>query len=280
MLFRLWPMLLLIAIACGCDTPKGADLDEQKNPHFIEGKERTKARDIKGAIEAFQRALDANPNSALAHFELGMLYEKHDEQNEWRYVLALYHYYRAYELRPNAYPADNAKLRMQACRQELAKAESLAPLYPAMQRELEKLREENSQIRRQLEFLQNQALARTTSDRALASPTFGSAAATHTISDRDPASPTFGSRVAAHPTELTDNSRLPRPLSSSEIPAASAGVASVASGSGRKHTVKERETFASIARTYRLPIQSVLAANPGVEPKRLRAGQTVNIPSS
>ena len=292
-------MLLLIVIACGCDTPKGADLDEQKNPHFIEGKERTKARDIKGAIEAFQRALDANPNSALAHFELGMLYEKHDEQNEWRYVLALYHYYRAYELRPNAYPADNAKLRMQACRQELAKAESLAPLYPAMQRELEKLREENSQIRRQLEFLQNQALARsgstatnqpdrdrapvafrTTSDRPLASPTFGSAAATHTISDRAPASLTFGSRVAAHPTELTDNSRLPRPLGSSEIPAAPAGVASVASGSGRKHTVKERETFASIARTYRLPIQSVLAANPGVEPKRLRAGQTVNIPSS
>src|SRR2546425_10074693 len=163
MLFRLWPTLLLIAVACGCDTPKGADLDEQKNPHFLEGKERTKARDIKGAIEASEHALETNPNSALAHFELGMLYEKHDEQNEWRYVLALYHYYRAYELRPNAYPADNAKLRMQACRQELAKAESLAPLYPAMQRELEKLREENSQIRRQLEFLQNQALARTTS---------------------------------------------------------------------------------------------------------------------
>ncbi len=261
-------MLLLVAIAFGCDTPKGADLDEQKNPHFIEGKERTKARDIKGAIEAFQRALDANPNSALAHFELGMLYEKHDEQNEWRYVLALYHYYRAYELRPNAYPADNAKLRMQACRQELAKAESLAPLYPAMQRELEKLREENSQIRRQLEFLQNQALARSASI-----PTNQFASVTpDRSSDR--------SAIAVHPADLTDNSRLPRPLGSSEIPATPAGVASPASGSGRKHTVKERETFASIARTYRLPIQSVLAANPGVEPKRLRAGQTVNIPSS
>src|SRR5437762_5371265 len=89
-----------------------------------------------------------------------MLYKKHDEQNERRYVLALYHYYRAYELRPNAYPADNAKVRIQACRQELAKAESLAPLYPSMQRELEKLREEKSQLRRQVEFLQTQALAR------------------------------------------------------------------------------------------------------------------------
>src|SRR4051812_19542566 len=162
---RLLPTLLLLLIFAGgfgCDTPKGADLDEQKNPHFIEGKDRTRARDYKGAIEAFQRALDANPNSALAHFELGMLYEKHDEDNEWRYVLALYHYYRAYELRPNAYPADNAKLRIQACRQELAKTESLAPLYPAMQRDLDKLREENSQLRRQVEFLQAQVLNRST----------------------------------------------------------------------------------------------------------------------
>src|SRR4051794_25673166 len=93
----LWPRLivvLMICCLCGCESPKAADRDEQKNPHFVEGKERTKARDYKGAIDAFQRALDANPNSALAHFELGMLYEKHDDQNEWRYVLALYHYYR------------------------------------------------------------------------------------------------------------------------------------------------------------------------------------------
>jgi len=202
-----------------------------------------------------------------------MLYEKYDEQNEWRYVLALYHYYRAYELRPNAYPADNAKLRMQACRQELAKAESMAPLYPSMQRELEKLREENSQLRRQVDFLQTQALARTasTASNQFASVTPDrdrSPVATHTISDRD------RSPVAAHTTDFVDNSHPSRGNLSSENPAAAAGL------SARKHTVKDRETFASIARTYRLSVQSLLAANPGVEPKRLRAGQTVNIPSS
>src|SRR5436189_2881855 len=136
MFLRLWPrmlLLLIIGLLYGCESPRRADGDEQKNPHFLEGKERAKARDYKGAIEAFQRALESNPNSALAHFELGMLYEKHDDQNEWRYVLALYHYYCAYELRPNAYPADNARVRIQACRQELAKTESLAPLYPTMQ---------------------------------------------------------------------------------------------------------------------------------------------------
>src|SRR5437773_1287695 len=214
MFCRLWPKVVLIltmAALWGCESPRAGDRDEQKNPHFLEGKERAKARDYKGAIEAFQRALESNPNSALAHFELGMLYEKHDDQNEWRYVLALYHYYRAYELRPNAYPSDNAKLRIQACRQELAKSESLAPLYPSMQRELEKLREENSQLRRQLDFLQNQALAR-----ASISPT----------------NPAPAALQAQNNMEQTD--RITKPAPATER--AGAG------GTGRKRTVKERET--------------------------------------
>lgn len=253
MLFRVCLILLPIAAGlCGCDFPKSTEVDEQKNPHFVEGKERTKARDVKGAIEAFQHALEANPNSALAHFELGMLYEKLDEPTERRYVLALYHYYRAYELRPNAYPADNARLRIQACRQELAKAESLAPLYPAMQRELEKLREENSQFRRQIEFLQAQALARHT-----------------TVTNPQPAAAT-GTEISMR--DRVDLSRPVKPVLAADRTGSAA--------TGRKHTVKERETLASIARLYRLRLETLIAANPSIEPKRLRAGQTVNIPPS
>jgi tetratricopeptide (TPR) repeat protein len=243
---RLWPqflVLLLIGSLWGCESPRRLDRDEQSNPHFTEGKERAKARDFKGAIEAFQRALDSNPNSALAHFELGMLYEKHDDQNEWRYVLALYHYYRAYEIRPNAYPADNARMRIQACRQELTKAESLAPLYPSMQRELEKLRAENSQLRRQVDYLQTQALAQATSP---------------------------VSNAPSPSTQLQAQSNVPF----------SAPVDRTNAGSARKHTVKDRETMASIARTYRIRVESIMAANPAVQPKRLRAGQTLSIPAS
>src|SRR4051812_43642781 len=255
MLLRLWPhsiLILLSALLFGCESPKGTDVDEQKNSHFIEGKERTKARDYQGAIEAFQRAVDGNPNSALAHFELGMLYEEHDERNEWRYVLALYHYYRAYELRPNAYPGDNAKLRIQACRQELAKTESLAPLYPSMQRELEKLREDNSQLRRRVDFLQTQVAVPAATVPTNSSPSF-----------------------SAPPNNevLVEGGRSNTRMASSQERSANPATTGV-----RKHTVKDRETFASIARLYRLRIDSILAANPSIEPKRLRAGQTVNIP--
>jgi tetratricopeptide (TPR) repeat protein len=255
MFLRLWPrVLLLLMIGClsGCESPRLADRDEQKNPHFIEGKERAKARDYKGAVEAFQRALESNPNSALAHFELGMLYETHDEQNEWHNVLALYHYYRAYELRPNAYPADNAKMRIQACRQELAKAESLAPLYPSMQRELEKLREENSQLHRRVDFLQSQALAR--------------AAAALT----DPAPAMLQTHTGADQAELVRGTK----------PVLVSDRAATVAGTSRKHMVKDRETMAAIARLYHLRVESVMAANPAIEPKRLRAGQTLNIPAS
>jgi len=256
MLLRLWPTLILLLVGvglCGCDAPKQADVDEQKNPHFVEGKERAKARDFKGAVDAFQHALDANPNSALAHFELGMLYEN-DEQNEWRYVLALYHYYRAYQLRPNAYPADNAKVRIQVCRQELAKSESLAPLYPSMQRELEKLREENSQLRRQVEFLQGQALARG-SNTAAPSPVA-------LVTKTNPVIETPETARIAAPTPTSDRA-----------------AASPLSGT-RKHTVRDHETFASIARLYKLRTEAIMAANPSVAPTRLRSGQTLTIPAS
>jgi len=256
MLLRQWLTLTLSLIGvglCGCDAPKQADVDEQKNPHFVEGKERAKARDFKGAVDAFEHALDANPNSALAHFELGMLYEN-DEQNEWRYVLALYHYYRAYQLRPNAYPADNAKVRIQVCRQELAKSESLAPLYPSMQRELEKLREENSQLRRQVEFLQGQALARS-SNTAAPSPTA-------LVTKTNPVIETPETVRTTTPTPASDRT-----------------AASPLSGT-RKHTVRDHETFASIARLYKLRTESVMAANPSIVPTRLRSGQTLTIPAS
>jgi tetratricopeptide (TPR) repeat protein len=254
----------MIGWLCGCESPRGGDRDEQKNPHFIEGKERAKARDYKGAIEAFEHALETNPNSALAHFELGMLYEKHDEQNEWRHVLALYHYYRAYELRPNAYPADNAKVRIQACRQELAKAESLAPLYPSMQRELEKLREENSQLHRQLDFLQAQVLANVTAVTTNSAPA--------TPAGRAPRPDSAPATTAAHKSPDTSS------LGFNADKVNDKGSDKVLTG--RKHVVRERETMASIARLYRLRVESVMAANPSIEPKRLRAGQSVNIPAS
>ena len=43
------------------------------------------------------------------------------------------------------------------------------------------------------------------------------------------------------------------------------------------HTVQPGDTFAAISRRYSIPLDSLLAANPGVDPKSLRPGQKVNL---
>jgi len=46
----------------------------------------------------------------------------------------------------------------------------------------------------------------------------------------------------------------------------------------RVHIVKERETISSIAAKYGLRPAAVLEANPHVDPRRLRVGQSLNLP--
>jgi len=46
----------------------------------------------------------------------------------------------------------------------------------------------------------------------------------------------------------------------------------------RIHVIKPRETLASIARQYGVKLEALNAANPKANPRRLRPGQTVNVP--
>jgi LysM repeat protein len=43
------------------------------------------------------------------------------------------------------------------------------------------------------------------------------------------------------------------------------------------HIIQSGDTFAAISRRYGIPMDSLLAANPGVDPKSLRPGQKVNL---
>ena len=113
-----WFGILACCLLCGgCWPSAQAPLDEQKESNFLTGKARTQDRDYDGAIEAFEKALEANPHSASAYFELAVIYDQHKND----YAAALYHYEKARRLRPNAYPADIAKDRLEVCKRELAK---------------------------------------------------------------------------------------------------------------------------------------------------------------
>ena len=70
---RLLGLLVLGLGLSGCFPEAETPVEEQKNPYFVTGKSRVTARDYKGAVEAFEKAVEVNPRSALAHFELGLL---------------------------------------------------------------------------------------------------------------------------------------------------------------------------------------------------------------
>src|SRR4026207_1223096 len=127
MLLRSVAAALLLLFCFGCSPSAKAPVDEERNPYFVEGKERIGTRDYKAAIAAFEKALEENPRSAPAPFELGVLYEHPSGQREDDYVAALYHYNQVVRLRPHIYPADNARQRIASCKQELVRSQSISP---------------------------------------------------------------------------------------------------------------------------------------------------------
>lgn len=238
-------LVLLFALLSGC-TPAGrSQSDEEKDPHFLAGKSRINSMDFAGAIESFKRALQANPNSAMAHFELGWLYDRKQGDP----AAAIYHYENYLRLRPKAENAEIVRQIVLACKQELARTVSLGPVTERQQRELEKLVEDNKKLteeRKQLiEELQKLRVALAVQPQATEAA--GSSSARQ------------GSAVSGGP-----------PVQEPAKP--------VQTRARTVHRVQSGETLSSIARRYGKRLDSITAANPGVNPKKLRVGQEVVVP--
>jgi tetratricopeptide (TPR) repeat protein len=259
-------MLALCVAVSGCSPTAETRLDEQQNPHFKAGREKLLALDYKGAIESFERAIEDNPRSALAHFELGVLFEQHAND----YAAALYHYHKALKLRPNENPADVIRQRIPGCKQELLKADSLAIVNPTALRDTERLREENLALRKQVELLQAHLATRPPAsasggpiararESAFSSPASLALASTNAAFRNDP-----GNAAPGNLTGASDRAR----------------TAAIAASRTRTHTVKAGETPFAISRQYRIKLEVLLSANPGLDPKRIRVGQVLNIPAS
>lgn len=241
-----WFMLVALGLgAGGCLPSSEGQSDEQKDPHFQTGKSRAMDRDFKGAIESFEKALEANPRSALAHFELGLLYE----QQENDFAAALYHYDRCVKLRPNEHPADNALGRIEICKRELAKSVAQVPSMDKMQQLIDKLTLENQQLRQTIEQLK-------------------------TAGGRAPGTTNSGPIIRPGNTNLTGGpNRHSPPLTNN--PGTGVGPTPPAA---RTHKVAPGETLAAIARQRGVKLTALQAANPGLNPLRLRPGQTINLP--
>lgn len=262
--WRLFFLVFSLAICSGCFQFSQDSIEEEKDPNFLEGKKRLNSLDYSGAIEYFEKALQANPRSAAAHFELGILYEQ--KVND--YGAAIYHYQRHLQLRPNSPMAEVVKQRITACKLELAKTVSFAVVNREVQRDLEKLSSTNALLKKELETVQAELASR---------PQYVTNFITNTIVTTQYVASAAADRVqdrVAKPAQ-TETSRSPketrRTNSYSQGTTKSVGKAT--------HTVQRGETMAAIARHYGISIERLQSANPRINPRKLLVGQTVVIPT-
>lgn len=220
--------------------------DEQKEPYFLTGKARENTLDYKGAIEAFEKALEVNPQNGSAHFELGLLYEKDSD-----FSAAIYHFERYLRLRPESDRSQLVKDRIMQDKMELSKTTTFFPVTQNLQKEFEKLANENKDLHAQVEKLQGLLTA---SQQA-----------------RPPEPPPSGN-TRLPPGNQTDT-RPPIPQSSGT------SSSSETRPTTRIHTVKAGDTPSSIARTYGVKLDALMALNPSLDPRRMKVGQPVKIPA-
>jgi LysM repeat protein len=242
--FRSALFLLAGCVLGGC--LPAAPGDEEKEPYFLAGKSRVSTMDFKGAIESFERAVEVNPKSAPAHFELGWLYD----QKESDPAAAIYHYERYLKLLPNSGKNEMVKAHVLACKQQLAQTVSLGPVTERQQREFELLVEEKKRLQEDIEKWRAYALR-------LQSLT-NQPTATLPVTRPTPLSVP----VQPAPAESTSGGR------PTATPAANV----------RTHTVKAGETLSMIARQYGVKVETLKAANRKLDSRRLRIGQSVIIP--
>jgi LysM repeat protein len=263
-----YPGLLAAALfmaAAGCSPMDEGPLDEEKEPHYVLGKSYVNAMNYTDAIKAFEESLEANPHSAQAHYQLAMLYENQESDP----AAAIYHYqqYLKYDAR-----AENAEIIAQhiaSCKQQLAADVLQLPSAPAAQQQLEKLTEENHRLHDQLSqwqayYAAQQAAAKT-----------------------NPPTPQYYVSPQPQATGLSPDDMTAPPSATS-----TSGVSSTSSATAarhnpapsrlvkpRTHVVASGDTLANIARRQGISLAALEEANPGVNPKKLKAGQVLNLPA-
>lgn len=256
------PLALLLCVlfaGAGCDQLRPGDTDERREANFQAAYNLGLQGLADDAIKAFYRALEANPHNATAHRELGQIYyeRKHD------FIMAIYHLRRCQQIKTARNDRD---------------ANDYSVEETIKQSKLQLAIEFNGQIGRQQAQSQVDDLKRRNGELeatiARLSQQLGRYAQANPGGPA-PTSPNQGVAPSKAPNEVqrTETANPNRPGITKPEP-----IAAKPSASPRTHVVKSGETPAVIARQYGLTTTQLMAANKGVDARRLRPGQSLSLP--
>ena len=253
--------MFLLAVN-GCSPTEQSLADEEKEPHFALANSRFNDLNYTGAIEAFQESLEVNPHSAQAHYRLGQLFDTKQPDP----AAAVYHYQEYLRLAKNAENAEVIRERIAACKQQLATDVMAMPSTPRQLRQVEELTETNRLLQAQVESLR--ASVQKWSDYA---ESLKAAAKNNPASQNNFSTPSSGTSLLPEDMTPTTTDNKPHTTTVTRPPA---------QPTTKPHTyvVKSGETMAGIARKQGVSLTALQAANPGVNPKKIHKGQTLNLP--
>ena len=257
--YPLAALLLLAAGGCAPSAPSAAD--EEKEPHFVLATSRFNGMDYPGAIEAFQESLEVNPRAAQAHYRLAQIFDTKQPDP----AAAVFHYQEYLRLDQRAENAAVIRERITACKQQLATDVMAIPTTPRALRQIEELTETNRLLQAQVAQLRESVKKWSDYADSLKAAAKNSPAPQNNFSEP----PTGGIQLIDNPTAPSaGTARVSTPVRQSAPPTTKP----------RTCVVKSGETLAGIARKRGVSLPALQAANPGVNPKKLRAGQSLNLP--
>jgi len=291
------PACLLLA---GCDGIWSGGDDEARNALLAEARTKKLDRDYAGSVALLEKALEANPRLARAHWELGLIYSNSDGNTPADLqddVYAIYHFRKLLQIEPNWKQAQSVSDCIRSCTLELAKTAPLGPPTTASERlvsqlttsvhkldadkkqlleawnqsqlQLQKLQNENAQLRTNLLRLQTPPPA----------PVPPGGSPTRSLSNALPPRPLLSSNPA--PPGLNPG---PRPLAGTNLPVLGRAPPNpvppqAATTAPRVCRVKAGDTLSAIARAHGLKVSELQNANPGVAARRLRVGMELKLPA-
>lgn len=259
-------LAMAVVLGTGCSPDTFLATDEERESNLQRAFESMRLKDFEGAAIHFERALDRNPRSALAHLGYASLCESHLR----RYPEAVYHYQRFLRLRPNDPKAEDIGRRIKHSTELLAQTVPMVVRSESIARDLEAMRRENLALHAQVSRLTSislqwsnevQRLTQIAAQSVSPPPRPGDTAITPL--PRYSGSSGAGSTGTGAGTGAGSTAPVPRSLA----------------GAG-SHVVQSGDTLHRIALRYGVSLAELRAANPGVRERQLRPGTRLRIPAS
>lgn len=248
----------------GCNRlPDSEPVAETSEPAYVEGKRLLRQGNEQGALASFTRVIGTRADGAPeSHLEVGLLYQLEIKDP----IIAIYHFRRYLELKPNSAQADLVRQRIDAATREFARTLPAQPLENQARRNdmldvVQRLQSENTRLKDEIATLRS-----------------------NTGSVSVPVRPrTSGMAITSAPEPTPTTAANPTPGRTVTAPTRPDEAPAARPAGQRVHTVVKGDTLYSLARHYysnSTRAKDIYAANRGVMKSQndLQIGMQLVIP--